>query len=109
MSLARWRNTSNSHSVAQVPSNTAQSEHDHQIKPTELDEFSPPMRAIILQFSVLLLALALLYIRKSETIILGYRLRLIWGVVPAECLLLSLLIGEMSVREVGQLGSEVIE
>ena len=35
---------------------------------------------------------------------MGFRLGLIWGSIPAECLLLSLLIGEMAARELAQLG-----
>jgi hypothetical protein len=65
------------------------------------------MKTVVLQLSALLLALALIYIRKSGAEIWGWRLRLIGGVLPAECLLLSLLIGGMAVKEVTYLVSQV--
>lgn len=67
----------------------------------------PSIRTLILQSSLLGLALILLYVRKSEMVVLGCQLRLVWGRVPAECLLLSLLIGEMATREFAKLGPEI--
>lgn len=84
------------------------SKHDPKANTSDAteDDF-PSVRTILLQFSVLGLALVLLYIRKSGVLILGYRMGLVWGRVPAECLLLSLLIVEMGARELTQLIAEI--
>jgi hypothetical protein len=51
----------------------------------------------------------LIYLRKSETRIMGFRLGLILGSIPAECLLLSLLIGQMAVRELAQMEPDLFQ
>ena len=53
------------------------------------------------QFLILCLAILLYYLRKHHILILGWKICLIWGVVPIECLILSGLLGEMALRELG--------
>ena len=40
---------------------------------------------------------------------MGFKLGLLWGSIPSECLLFSLLIGEMAVRELTQMGPDFFQ
>jgi len=42
-----------------------------------------------------------MYLRKSEHIVFGHKFDNVGGVIPAECMVLSLLVGEMALRELG--------
>ncbi|KAF8865901.1 hypothetical protein BDZ45DRAFT_796148 [Acephala macrosclerotiorum] len=69
---------------------------------TQLDAYrmlSP--RTMAVQSLILCLAILLHYLRRQQIPILGLELGLVWGVVPAECLILSGLLGEMALRELG--------
>jgi hypothetical protein len=68
---------------------------------------SPPLHTIGFQFFGIFLALLLLYIRKYDISLLGLKLGIIGGILPAECVVLSLLIGEMALREWG--GIDIVE
>jgi hypothetical protein len=104
MSLAGRR----SHNKAQLdnfPDNTLS-------KPKTVFEgpLPPPTHALINQFSGLALALMLAYLRKSSSPVFGWTLGLIVGIIPAECVVLSLFILEVAWRELNNLfGSSELE
>lgn len=54
-----------------------------------------------MQFLGLLLAITLIYLRKKDLSIFGYAFDIKIGVLPVECMVLSLLVGEMALRECG--------
>jgi hypothetical protein len=101
MSLA-GRRSYNKVQLNQFPENTLS-------KPKTVFEGPPPTptHAFINQFSALALALALalllVYLRKSSTLVFGWKLGLIGGIIPAECVVLSLLILELAWRELDNL------
>jgi hypothetical protein len=108
MSLA-GRRSYNKVQLDQFPENTLS-------KPKTVFECPPPtpIHALINQFSGLALALALalllVYLRKSSTLVFGWKLGLMGGIIPAECVVLSLLILELAWREVDNLfGSSELE
>jgi hypothetical protein len=65
------------------------------------DECSPNLNTIGVQFFGLLLALFLIYIRKNGLSIFGCKFGVIAGILPAECVVLTLLLGEIALREFG--------
>jgi hypothetical protein len=100
MSLARRRTAFNSQQQASSTSKDVSSMHNGKSNTSnEAEELFPSVRTISLQLSVLGLALVLLYLRKSGISIMGFKLGLLWGSVPSECLILSLLIGKMAARD----------
>ncbi|KAE8446103.1 hypothetical protein EG329_012474 [Mollisiaceae sp. DMI_Dod_QoI] len=61
----------------------------------------PSLRIMGRQFLILSLAILLHYLRKQHVPILGWRVPLVWEVVPTECLILSGLLVELAMRELG--------
>ena len=70
---------------------------------TELDQKPPPsIHTIMFQFLGLLVSLLSYYLRKSGIIIpiIRWRVEMIGGFMPIECLILSLLILELALRDI---------
>lgn len=90
--------------------------HQHQFKSPEVvpgdnptpridsNHLSPSLQTIGIQFLGICLAVFLNYLRKAQIPVLGWKLGIIGGIVPPECVVLSLLVLEMALRELGMLG-----
>jgi len=69
----------------------------------QLDKYPmPSLGTVGVQFIILCLAILVHYLReKKHVLILGLRITLLWGVVPAECLIMSGLFAELAIWELG--------
>lgn len=62
----------------------------------------PSLPSMVAQLLVLCLAILLHYLRKQGTpLLLGWKVGLVWGIVPIECLIFCGLLGELAMRELG--------
>lgn len=69
---------------------------------TQVDDYHiPSPQTMAVQFLILCLAILLHYLRRQRVHILRLKIGLVWGVVPVECLILSGLLGEMALRQLG--------
>jgi hypothetical protein len=71
--------------------------------PVEFDQTPPPStQTIILQFAGLLVSYLVYYLRKSGIMvpILHCKVEMIGGIMPIECLILSLLVLELGLRDI---------